>query len=212
MAKKEGTKLCKYCKTEIPADAKICPNCKKKQGGKMKWIIIAVVVIIVIAALASGGNSDSPSDNNPQKVGESTREGNNQSETQQQEVDNKFNVGDVVETSNLRISFLSAGEWKSDNEFLQPKDGYMYYRMEFEFENIGDSDQTISSLVNWDCYADGYSMDQSWIGDDQIDATISSGKKVKGAVYYEVPSDAKEIELEYKVNYFTQSKIIFIAK
>ena len=25
------TKLCKYCKSEIPYDAKVCPNCRKKQ-------------------------------------------------------------------------------------------------------------------------------------------------------------------------------------
>ena len=56
--KKEGTKLCKHCKTEIPADAKVCPNCRKKQGGKIKWIIIAIVVLAVIGAAVGGGNDD----------------------------------------------------------------------------------------------------------------------------------------------------------
>lgn len=213
MGKKDGTKLCKYCKTEIPAAAKVCPNCRKKQGGILKWIIIIVVALIIIAAISSGGDSDKPSDSNPQKVDGNSNENNESTESSSNnEASNIFKVGDVVETSNLRISFLSAGEWTSDNQFLQPKEGYIYYRMEFEFENIGSSDQTISSLLNWNCYADGYSMDQSWVGDDQIDATISSGKKVKGAVYYEVPANAEKIELEYNVNYFTQSKIVFVAK
>ncbi len=57
---KEGTKICKYCKSEIPADAKICPNCRKKQGGIAKWIIIGVVVlIIIVAAAGSGDDKDS---------------------------------------------------------------------------------------------------------------------------------------------------------
>ena len=56
--KKQGTKLCKHCKTEIPADAKVCPNCRKKQGGKLKWIIIALVVLIVIGSAAGGENND----------------------------------------------------------------------------------------------------------------------------------------------------------
>ena len=43
--KEKKTKVCKYCKSEIDAKAKICPNCRKKQGGKLKWIIIAIVVI-----------------------------------------------------------------------------------------------------------------------------------------------------------------------
>ena len=42
---KPTTKLCKHCKTEIPYDAKVCPNCRKKQkGGKLKWILIIAVV------------------------------------------------------------------------------------------------------------------------------------------------------------------------
>ncbi len=44
------TKLCKHCQTEIPKKAKVCPNCRKKQGGKLKWIIIAIVVIGIIGA------------------------------------------------------------------------------------------------------------------------------------------------------------------
>ena len=27
------TKVCKHCQTEIPKKAKVCPNCRKKQGG-----------------------------------------------------------------------------------------------------------------------------------------------------------------------------------
>ena len=56
--KKDGTKLCKHCKTEIPADAKVCPNCRRKQGGKLKWIIIAVIAIAVIGAAFSSGEDE----------------------------------------------------------------------------------------------------------------------------------------------------------
>lgn len=65
MKKETGeTKICKHCKTEIPAGAKICPNCRKKQGGKLKWIIIAVVVIGIIGAAIGGGNDSSSNPNN----------------------------------------------------------------------------------------------------------------------------------------------------
>lgn len=56
---KSTTKLCKYCKTEIPADAKICPNCRKKQSGKTKWIIGAIVILGLLGAAAGGGSDDS---------------------------------------------------------------------------------------------------------------------------------------------------------
>lgn len=52
------TKLCKHCKTEIPIDAKICPNCKKKQGKSGCLIIIIAVVIVIIIGIAGMGGSD----------------------------------------------------------------------------------------------------------------------------------------------------------
>lgn len=58
---KEGTKTCKYCKSEIPADAKICPNCRKKQGGIGKWIIIGIVVLLIIGVAAGGNDKDKSS-------------------------------------------------------------------------------------------------------------------------------------------------------
>ena len=63
MAKeKPTTKLCKYCKTEIPYDAKVCPQCRKKQkGGFFKWVLIAALVLIGIIAFAGGGGSSSSS-------------------------------------------------------------------------------------------------------------------------------------------------------
>lgn len=69
---KSETKLCKHCKTEIPAGAKICPNCRKKQGGKLKWIIIAIVVIGIIGAAMGGGDSknDTANKSNTTKSGE----------------------------------------------------------------------------------------------------------------------------------------------
>lgn len=54
----EKTKKCKHCKSEIPADAKVCPQCRKKQGGgKLKWVAIIIVVLIVISVATSGGGT-----------------------------------------------------------------------------------------------------------------------------------------------------------
>ena len=56
------TKVCKHCQTEIPKKAKVCPNCRKKQGGILKWIVVVIVVIAVISSFA-GGDDEKEADN-----------------------------------------------------------------------------------------------------------------------------------------------------
>lgn len=52
----DETKVCKYCQTEIPKKAKICPNCKKKQKGKTGLIIAIVIVLLILIGAAGSGN------------------------------------------------------------------------------------------------------------------------------------------------------------
>lgn len=215
MSKKEKpqTKICKHCKSEIPFEAKVCPQCRKKQGiGCLVWAIIIIVAIGVIGALAGGGGDDSK----PKKTGEakteSKKDDNKESGTEE-EVSNIFHAGDIVETEDLKITFVSAAPYQEDNEYLQPKEGHEYWRFEFRFENISDSDKAVSSMMDWECYADNAKVDQSFIGDDNgLDATLSSGRTTQGAVFFEVPVGAEKIELEYDINFWQSDKIIFVGK
>lgn len=52
------TKICKHCQSEIPKKAKVCPQCRKKQGGKLGWIIIGIAVVLIIGAAAGGGGDE----------------------------------------------------------------------------------------------------------------------------------------------------------
>lgn len=59
-AETPGMKLCRHCKTEIPQAAKVCPNCRKKQGrkGLIALLVIVILIIIIIIAAASGDSED----------------------------------------------------------------------------------------------------------------------------------------------------------
>lgn len=211
MEEKKETKLCKYCQTEIPKKAKVCPNCKRKQGG-IGCLGVVLLVLGVFIFIGSFGASMSK-DKNPEKVGEVQTESQDQNSQTEEPVSNTFNVGDVVETDNFRITYESAGEYKSDNEFLQPKDGCVYWEFKFKFENISDTDQSVSTMMDWECYADNSKADQTWITDDNgLDGKLSAGREAEGAVYFEVPKDAESIELEYDINFWQSDKIIFVGK
>ena len=57
-------KKCKHCQTEIDSQAKICPNCRKKQGMSL-WVIIAIILVVIVIISSLGGNE---SDNSEEKV------------------------------------------------------------------------------------------------------------------------------------------------
>lgn len=213
----------------IPEEPKEGKKEKKKGscfGTALKMFGVLIILIIVISVF-SGGNDNDSKETVATKTGEVESHDNSEqiqdndipAEVTEEpidapeEVENVFRIGDIVEAKDCKISFLSAGEYDTGNEFLQPKDGYAYYQMEFEFENIGDSDLALSSMLGWNCYADDYKVDQTWIGNENgLDGSVSPGKKAKGSVYFEVPKDAESIELEYETNFWTEDKIIFVVK
>ena len=207
---------------------------KKTKMQKGLAVLVASGTFLMMAA-ASGSDTDTVS-----KVGEvtqqttanqpeaeknnssaeqavSTEEEKNNSSAEQavsteeetQPVQTEFHVGDILETNELKIVYVSSGEYVSDNQFIQPKEGNHFIFLEFYFENISDSDKNVSSY-SFKCYADGYACDSSYSGESSLSATLSSGRSTSGKIYFEVPNDASDIQIEYETNAWTQKKATFI--
>lgn len=68
--KGQQTKECRHCKMEIPKEAKVCPYCRKKQGGKGKWIAVGVVLVLILFAAAGSGSDEEEQNPNEQMVSE----------------------------------------------------------------------------------------------------------------------------------------------
>lgn len=194
------TKLCKYCKTEIPKKAKVCPNCRKKQGGKLKWIVILIVVILLLAMLFGSSDDDTSQNQN-------TQEETNQTESS----NNTFEVDGLEIT--LNDSDLKFTNYDDEYDMYTPAEGMKYISASFTFNNTSDSDKYVS-IYDFTCYADNTTCEQVFLPDDSdfINTNLSSGRNVTFTTYYTVPKNAKSIELEYTENVWTDDKIMIKLK
>lgn len=119
-----------------------------------------------------------------------------------------YRVGDTLDDGGLQIVYVASGEHVEENQFLQPKDGNKYIFIKLAFINGSKADKGIS-IYNFECYADGYAADAYYGGDDSLSATLSSGRSTMGSIYFEVPADASEIEIEYTPTSLFSDKITF---
>lgn len=217
-------KTCRHCGAEIAKSAKVCPNCGGKNAKPifLRWWFIALVGIILIGAIG-GGSSGSKSGGTQQTqqigtVGQASAAAAPQSEPKASEPKASeptpepktvYHVGDILQDGNSQIVYVSSGDYTSDNQFMQPKEGNKYIFLKFAFINAGKADTSISSY-SFEAYADGYHVDMFYGGDDDLSATLSAGRATTGLIYFEVPADAQEIEVEYTPNVFLDRKIKFI--
>ena len=217
---KPATKVCKHCKTEIPYGAKVCPQCRKKQGGVLKWVIIAIVVIGIIGAAAGGG------DDKPTKVGDNTPSsaGGNSNESQQNSVESSseeeketvFRKGEIAELNGVQVTLTDYKE-STGSEYNKPTDGNVFLMAEFEIANNTEKELAISSALSFEAYADDYALNYSFSAlmekeGNQLDGTIAAGKKLKGWIGWEVPADYQNVEIHFTDNVWSSDKFVFVIE
>lgn len=215
MKMENETKLCKNCKSEIPKAAKVCPNCRKKQGGIGKWIVIGIIVVIFLAVAFGGG------DDKPKKVENNTTttqqgENDNDKKADTQETKDIFTVGETAEMNDVQVTLLKYSESKG-SEYNKPSDGNVFLMAEFEIVNNSDSEMNVSSMLSFEAYADDYALNYS-LGaitennDTQLDGTIAAGKKMKGYIGYEVPKNWSTVEIHFTDDVWSDNKFKFEIK
>lgn len=218
----EETKKCKHCQTDIPKKAKVCPNCKKKQSGLLKWIIIVIIVLIIVGSFSNEDDGYVTKVNTSEKTQETS---NKQSETEisneetSKEKETVFTIGDTAEYKDVQISLLSYEE-STGNDWSTPADGKIFVFAEFEIVNNSKDEISISSMLSFESYCDDYKLDYSSNAlmaistedSKQLDGSIAPGKKMKGVLGLEVPSDWKNIEIYYKDNAWLDSNFSFVIE
>lgn len=202
-----STKLCKHCQFEIPYNAKVCPNCRKKvKGGFVKWVVIVLALVLLLAMCSSGEDAS----DTPAKVGEVSSTADLVSTAATEPQKEAYSVGDILADGDMQIVYIASGDFISDNEYSQPAEGNKYIFLRFAFINTSTSDDHSVSFYDFECYADGYAAEMYYGSDEELSATLSAGRSTEGYIYFEVPADAEEIEIEYTTNALSGAKIKFL--
>lgn len=185
-------------------------NQTKKPIYKRWWFWVLIIVLVI--AIGSGNSSNEKNTTLTSGTAQNGTE-NQESQKTTEDVKTEYSLGEIFKNSNIAIKYVSLDEnFTGYSEYAQVKAGNKVIKAEFEAENLGSSDEYFYS-GDFNCYADGYDCDDFWsVDDNSFGSTLSSGKKSKGNVYFEVPQDAEKITIEYTLNSFTGDKVVFIVK
>lgn len=210
--------ICPNCKAELPIRSKFCQVCGAPQPPQMSpppqaqsvsaveipekpknysslllvgGIIVAVVLLCLLAS--NPGNTASVPDESADVVPEVVEPA-------------FYGVGDTATAASYILTIESAGIATSNNMFIQPDEGYEYFEVVMTFENTTDSNLTISSLLDFDAYLDGFAISAEIFASDitsvdTIGGTMAAGKKIRGALCYEVPVGWSELEILVSAGY-----------
>lgn len=199
---------CKSCGKEIAKSAKACPHCGAKPKPGCLRIALAVFLIFIgislIGSALSGNNEPTkvPTESNAPAV-----------ETTEAPAD--FTVGDTVTKKDVYVTLVDVREF--DGEFLHPEEGNVFVAFELEIENKSDSPLAISSLMCFEVYFDDYAANfslgaETESGSNQLDGEIAPGKKMKGAICYEVPADWATAELHFNPDLYGADFVFVYSK
>jgi len=159
------------------------------------WVII-VVVLIGIGVVASKGD-------------EATKVGDNGGSSQGQ---TEFVVGDVIAFDGKEVTVKSVERnWNSGNQFITPKDGKEFVKVNVLIEN--KSDNVVSyNVFDWKIQDSDGSIETTSIGasadDDLSSGELAKGGKKSGSIVFEVPAGDTGLKLHYQPSFWSNKEII----
>lgn len=167
----------------------------------MKKGLVVLLSAIVISGALVGCGSDTP-----KKV-----EDQNQKQEQQQESKvETFKVGDTIQTKDFKIT-VNKVETSEGGEFVKPKDGNEFIKVDITIENTSKEEQNVSSMIMFKVVdKDGRSYNQAIVEDQngQLDGKVGPGRKLTGEYVVEVPKGATGLQLEFDSSLLTSGQVI----
>ena len=184
---------------------------------KVILIVIAVIVVFFVSFVACGlgtlgavANSVNDAIEEAETNGAIKKIDNSGAETEISEASESngvvnVKVGDTVEFETFKMTIVDS-ERAMEFEYADIPEGYEIVRIGFEIENIGAKEEFFWD--NFEAYCDGVKCEEYWGGDDYLyGGNLGAGRKMKGSIYYIVPTDAV-FEIEYHTSGWNDNYII----
>lgn len=196
------------------------------------WVIVGVVIIGCIGAAVTQKSqndteSSSASSNTSTSISESDKydkpdtmpspdssvtESKDESSTTPENAPKSYGVGETATAKSYKLTVDELNVLESDNQFIQPDEGKEFVEVVLTIENISESDISISSVLNFKAYEDGYAVSEDLTAmtlteNKTADGTLSSGKKLKGSLCYELSKEWSELEIDVEIGFSKDDEI-----
>ena len=188
-----------------------------KSWVKVILIVIAIIIVFFVGFIACGfgtlgvvANSVNDAIEEAETNGAIKKIDNSGVETEISEISESngvvnVKVGDTVEFETFKMTIVDS-ERAVTVEYADVPKGYEIVRVGFEIENTGEKEQFFWD--NFEAYCDGVKCEEYWGGDDYLyGGNLGAGRKMKGSIYYIVPTDAV-FEIEYHTSGWNDNYII----
>ena len=179
----------------------------------MPFIVGIFAVILIIFAISMAGSGEKPekvSQNNSVSIPSRPAQSSAQS-SKTTELKEKYKVGDVVKIGDYTFSVNSFEDnAASGNEYLKPKEGNKFVKINLTIENNGKEKTAISTMLQMYLKdSEGTRFKQTFLMDQkQIDGELLAGDKIKGDVAYEVPKNSTGLKFYYNAAWLLDESIV----
>ncbi len=131
-----------------------------------------------------------------------------------EKVDEKLGLNGSAEFKNLKFTASEIKE-STGSTYFTPEEGKVFVGIKFTIENVSNEEQSVSSMLLFEAYADDvkcdYSVNASLAFDEgTLDGTIAPGKKLVGWYSLELPQDWSAIEVLVKADWLSDNSATFV--
>ena len=168
----------------------------------MKKFLSCILSIVLVVLLAACAVDDTPT----------KEQGDVQASAQKGE--ETYGLNETAAFKDLKFTAMEIKESDGD-DFFAPESGNVFVGIKFTVENVSDEQQTVSSLLLFQGYADDVKCEYSFsaacaFDEGTLDGSLAAGKKLVGWSALEVPEDWSTIEIEVQSAWLSNSSAKFV--